>query len=207
MKIIILHGLYMHALVMSPLSKQLMASGYATETLSYNTVRINDNKVFRQIDQAIDSKGPNVLLGHSLGGLLIQHYLTSRQPDTEQISHVVTLGSPLKGASIVGRIQKMGLGKMLGNSILYGLELHQASWVFPQKLGSIAGTLPLGFRPVLMGNRPLSDGTVTVEETHIEGMTDHIELHYSHMSLLYNRLVARQIRHFIEHDCFMKKVR
>ncbi len=111
MKIIILHGLYMHGFVMHPLGQRLNKLGYTTEVLSYNTVAIQDEKVFRTIDQALDPDQPNVLVGHSLGGLMIKHYLASRRPSVTQISHVVTIGSPLKGASIVGKIQQMGLGQ------------------------------------------------------------------------------------------------
>ncbi|MEK6212730.1 MAG: triacylglycerol lipase, partial [Vibrio fluvialis] len=40
MKIIILHGLYMHGFVMQPLGQRLSKLGYDTEVLSYNTVAI-----------------------------------------------------------------------------------------------------------------------------------------------------------------------
>lgn len=202
MKIIILHGLYMHGVVMQPLSQRLTKLGYRTEVLSYNSVAIDEGKVFRAIDAALDRRQPNILVGHSLGGLMIKHYLASRQPSAQQISHVLAIGSPLQGASIVGKIQQLGLGALLGNSASYGLQAHEDKWRFPQKLGSIAGTVPIGMRRLLMGNEPLSDGTVTVEETKIDGMTDHIETRTTHTSMIYNDYIARQIDHFIRSDTF-----
>ncbi|MCG6366901.1 esterase/lipase family protein [Vibrio fluvialis] len=202
MKIIILHGLYMHGFVMQPLGQRLSKLGYYTEVLSYNTVAIKDEKVFRAIDEALASDQPNVLVGHSLGGLMIKHYLASRRPSAAQISHVVTIGSPLKGASIVGKIQQMGFGAILGNSTQFGLETHEDEWQFEQKLGSIAGTVAFGMRRVLMGNQLMSDGTVTVDETKIAGMTDHLETRTTHTSMIYSTYVARQIDHFIRHDQF-----
>ncbi|EJG1990451.1 TPA: triacylglycerol lipase [Vibrio parahaemolyticus] len=205
MKIIILHGLYMHGLVMQPLSQKLRKLGYETQVLSYNTVAIDESSLFDSIDHSLNPLTANVLVGHSLGGLMIKRYLANRKPTTSLISHVVAIGSPLKGASIVGRIQDLGLGAILGNSPHHGLKKHDDAWAFPQKLGSIAGTVPIGARPLLIRNdNTMSDGTVTVEETRLDGMQDHIEVKQTHTSLIYNTFVPQQIDHFIRTDYFRR---
>ncbi|ARC21089.1 triacylglycerol lipase [Vibrio parahaemolyticus] len=205
MKIIILHGLYMHGLVMQPLSQKLRKLGYETQVLSYNTVAIDESSLFDSIDHSLNPLTANVLVGHSLGGLMIKRYLANRKPTTSLISHVVAIGSPLKGASIVGRIQDLGLGAILGNSPHHGLNKHHDAWAFPQKLGSIAGTVPIGARPLLIRNdNTMSDGTVTVEETRLDGMQDHIEVKQTHTSLIYNTFVPQQIDHFIRTDYFCR---
>lgn len=85
---------------------------------------------------------------------------------------------------------------MLGNSPKHGLNMHEDVWDFPQKLGSIAGTIPLGARPfLLMDTQTMSDGTVTVEETKISGMTDHVLTKNSHTSMIYSAIF--QIRSII----------
>ncbi|HHF2936191.1 TPA: triacylglycerol lipase [Vibrio diabolicus] len=205
MKIIILHGLYMHGLVMQPLSQKLRKLGYETQVISYNTVAIDESSLFDSIDHSLNPLTANVLVGHSLGGLMIKRYLANRKPTTSLISHVVAIGSPLKGASIVGRIQDLGLGAILGNSPHHGLNRHNDAWAFPQKLGSIAGTMPIGARPLLIRNdNTMSDGTVTVEETRLDGMQDHIEVKQTHTSLIYNTFVPQQIDHFIRTDYFRR---
>ncbi|WP_282176296.1 esterase/lipase family protein [Vibrio nereis] len=204
MKIIILHGLYMHGMVMQPLSQKLKNLGYETQVITYNSVAINPHRLFSSIDHALSDHGRNILVGHSLGGLIIKQYLDSRKHSEECISHVVTLGSPMRGASIVTRIQDLGMGTILGNSPHFGLQEHSSRWDYPQKLGSIAGTVPIGARALfLMDKRKPSDGTVTVEETTIEGMTDHISTPSSHTSLIYSSFVPKQIDHFIHHDTFL----
>ncbi|MEZ8102658.1 esterase/lipase family protein [Vibrio bivalvicida] len=205
MKIIILHGLYMHGMVMQPLSHKLREFGYRTKILSYNSVAIDEQQVFSAIDSALSDAMPNILVGHSLGGLIIKHYLQSRQPSENVVSHVVTIGSPMQGASIVTRIQELGMSAILGNSPSFGLAQHEGDWSFPQKLGCIAGTLPLGARALLlMDSKMVSDGTVTVEETKIEGMTDHTEIKSSHTSLIYSSIVPGQVHHFVQNSCFKK---
>lgn len=94
---------------------------------------------------------------------------------------------------------------MLGNAHLYGLQLHQDSWELPQRLGCIAGTLRFGFRPILLGGSGMCDGTVTVAETQISGMTDHLLLHQSHTGLVYSHQTAQQIDYFIRHNQFQHK--
>ncbi len=203
MKITILHGLFMHGLVMQPLSYRLKSLGYETQIVSYNSIIIDEEKLFQSIDSSLDHTQNNMLIGHSLGGVAIKNYLTSRSPSHSLISHVVALGSPLNGASIVCRIQALGLGSILGNSPQFGLKKHDDEWHFPQKLGSIAGTIPIGMRPLLlMDNGTLSDGTVTVEETKIKGMTDHLTTRASHTSLIYNRYLPTQIDHFVRQNHF-----
>ncbi len=203
MNIIILHGLYMNGLVMQPLGYKLRSLGHQTKVLTYNTVAINDQRIFSQIDNALSETEPNILVGHSLGGVVIKRYLQSRQPSSQSISHVVLIASPIKGASIVTRLQELKIDVILGNAPTFGLNQHEDEWSFEQKLGCIAGTLPLGVRPfLLMDNSPLSDGTVTVEETKIEGMTDHITVKSSHTSLIYSSQVPKLIEHFIYHNQF-----
>ena len=203
MTIVILHGLYMHGVVMLPLSQRLEKLGYKTKVISYNTFSINQEEVFRAIDEALDEKD-NVLLGHSLGGLMIKRYLASRKPTVEKISHVLALASPIKGASIAERIKGLGLGIMLGNAAEHGLMLHEDQWEFPQLLGSISGTIPAGFRPILIGSEYSSDGTVTVNETKIEGMADHVETSTTHSSILFSSKAIDQIDHFIKYDHFVQ---
>ncbi|WP_047043107.1 cobinamide adenolsyltransferase [Vibrio mexicanus] len=204
MKIIILHGLYMHGMMMQPLSYLLQQKGYDTEVISYNTVEIDLENLFDKIDLAIDFEDTNVLVGHSLGGLMLKQYLKQRPVPVETAPHVVTLGSPLQGASIAMKIQELGFGAMLGNSPEHGLNSHADKWEAPQKLGSLAGTTPLGFHSLIVGTDEASDGTVTVDETKIEGMTDHIEVHATHTTMLHSDYVAMQIDHFIEHDRFYR---
>lgn len=203
MKIIILHGLYMHGLVMKPLADELRTLGYRTKIISYNSVAINERRVFAAIDAALDRTKTNILLGHSLGGIVIKRYLASRQPSPTLVSHVVTLGSPLKGASITDKVTSLGLKKILGNSPEFGLNKHHDQWEYAQKLGSIAGTTAIGMRSLLVwDDKAESDGTVTVDETKIDGMTDHIEVSSSHTSMIYSSLVPKQIDHFIKKNEF-----
>lgn len=205
MNIVLLHGLYMNALVMQPLKLKLEKLGYSAHVLNFSTVTIDTDLLFKSIDDALSSDQPNALIGHSLGGLIIQKYLAARQPSPQVISHVVTIGSPMQGAAIVRAIDEMGMSGILGDAKEFGLEPHDNQWQFPQKLGCIAGNMAWGVMPLLLGFDISSDGTVTVAETQIPGMTDHIETNNTHLTLLYSGEVAEQIDHFLSNDKFSIK--
>ncbi|MDR9826908.1 triacylglycerol lipase [Vibrio sp. FNV 38] len=202
MNIVILHGLYMHSIVMQPLASSLEKLEFTTKLITYNTLSIDAERVFSLIDQALDLQQRNILVGHSLGGLIIQRYLENRNIDTQTVSHVVTIGSPLQGASIVSVIEELGLGILLGNATEHGLAAQDNKWVVPQCLGSIAGNFDFGARRLLVGELEESDGTVTVEETQIEGMADHIVTKLSHTALIYSAFVPKQIEHFVKNSKF-----
>ncbi|WPC76811.1 alpha/beta fold hydrolase [Vibrio porteresiae] len=202
MNIVLLHGLYMNALVMQPLKYRLEKMGYSTHVLNFSTVTIDTEHLFNSIDAALSSDQPNALVGHSLGGLIIQKYLAARHPSAEIISHVVTIGSPMQGAAIVRAIDEMGMSGILGDAKEFGLEPHDNHWHFPQKLGCIAGNMAWGVMPLLLGFDISSDGTVSVAETQIPGMTDHIETSNTHLTLLYSDEVAEQIHFFLANDKF-----
>lgn len=205
MNIVLLHGLYMNALVMQPLKLKLEKLGYSTHVLNFSTVTIDTDLLFKSIDDALSPDQPNALIGHSLGGLIIQKYLAARQPTLDTVSHVVTLGSPMQGAAIVCAIDELGMSGILGDAKEFGLEPHDNQWHFPQKLGCIAGNMAWGVMPLIFGFDISSDGTVSVAETQIPGMSDHIETNNTHLTLLYSDEVANQIDHFLSNDKFAIK--
>ncbi|WP_371373843.1 alpha/beta fold hydrolase [Thalassotalea aquiviva] len=201
MKIVLLHGLFMNSLVMVPMARRLSQLGWQVQTISYNTVRPNKDSVFAKLDKAI-GQGPTILVGHSLGGLVITHYLASRQFSTDTIPMVITLGTPHQGAKIVKDMAKFKLDPILGTSTQFGLipQEFAKTWNYPQQLISIAGNVKIGARPImdkfLREDIEESDGTVGVEETEIDGMSKHLVIKQSHMSMLFAKEVPKMIDEF-----------
>ncbi|MDK9793333.1 alpha/beta fold hydrolase [Vibrio sp. D431a] len=202
-KIIILHGLYMHGVVMQPLAMRLQKLGFETEIISYNSLCIDLDLIYAKIDQSLSNDKVNVLVGHSLGGVLSVMYAELRNLPESKLSHIVTLGSPLAGASIAERIVELGIGSILGSSYDVGLKVSPRRWNSKTRLGSISGSLPLGLRGVLIRDREASDGTITIDETIIDGLHDHIVLNSSHTSLVYAKTTATQIYNFISENRFI----
>ena len=61
----------------------------------------------------------------------------------------------------------------------------------------VAGRVPHGFGALLARFDGEHDGTVSVEETHAPGLTDHTVVDASHSGLLLSREAAGHVLHFL----------
>lgn len=201
MKLIILHGLFMNKVIMAPLAKRLEKLGWDVENISYPSTRADKQQLFDTIDQHV-KQGPAILLGHSLGGLVITEYLFTQQVSVERVPLVITMGTPHQGAEITKDMEKLNLDALLGSSIQFGLlpKNFTKSWPLPQQLVSIAGNVKLGARPLLdrvwRNGVEDSDGTVSINETQMPGMSEHIIVKQTHASMVYSKEVVEIIDRF-----------
>ena len=75
-------------------------------------------------------------------------------------------------------------------------------WQGPTEVGVIAGDHALGFGR-LIGHLPEpNDGTVAVEETRLDGATDHVVLPVSHTGLLVSEAVVGATVNFLSSGRF-----
>ena len=95
--VILLHGLWMPALVMSVLAMRLRRCGYRVRLFAYHSLsKTLEHNALKLADFVREQGDARVhLVGHSLGGLVI---LQALQAHPELVSgHVVLLGSPVQG--------------------------------------------------------------------------------------------------------------
>lgn len=196
MKIVTLHGLYMHGVFLIPLSERLEKQGHEVLNLSYNTLDPDFEQIARRINAFIDHQ-PTILIGHSMGGLIIRRYLEqSAQLDdnpADAVHAVITLGTPHQGATLAKVFDDLGWGGWLfqrSQSIL--LPDQVIPWQGLPPLHSIAGNCPWGPASLLIKNQ-VCDGTVLVEETKIEGMSSHDVFPLTHIALLFSRRVSDKV--------------
>ena len=201
--VVLVHGLWMNGLDMSILSHRLEHAGYDTRRFSYRSVRAMPLQNAMDLNSFTgDIKAPVVhFLCHSLGGLVIRH-LFHEYPD-QRPGRIVTLGTPHQPSSTARSLVRYPPFRLLlGKSVVSGLLGKVPDWNGNRELGSIAGDMRLGmgmFTPNVV--RP-NDGTVTVPETMLDGMKDHVVIHASHFGLLISRRAADQSVHFLENGRF-----
>ena len=70
-------------------------------------------------------------------------------------------------------------------------------------LGVIAGTVRFGLGLLVPGIPEPNDGTVTVSETMLAGMTDHVTVSTSHTGMLFSKAAADQTIHFLKYRHFL----
>ncbi|MEL7306684.1 MULTISPECIES: PGAP1-like alpha/beta domain-containing protein [Pseudoalteromonas] len=189
-QVVVLHGLYMSGFVMRPLCSRLEKSGLKILNLTYNTLSPDRAAIFDKIDRFIGGK-PTALVCHSMGGLVARAYLEANSLQSRHVEKVITLGTPHKGSHIAKQMQQKGFDMLLKNSVEFLLP-ENGDWPFNAKLYSIAGDLPIGLMP-LIAKGSVSDGTVLIDETKLNGMAEHKVFHLSHTSMIYSRQVMDYI--------------
>ncbi len=200
----ILHGLYLHGVVMLPLAQYLRQQGFQPILFSYasrlNTPATSADRLVEQVLQQSHNRVHYV--AHSLGGLVLRHAMaayTHKLPPGRS----VTLGTPHQGSTVAGHVQRQGYGDLLlGASRHQGLLGDVPPWPPERELGSVAGNSGYGIGSVLAPLTAPHDGTVTVAETYCPGQNDHICIDCSHAGMLFNLKVGQQVLAFLRRGRF-----
>jgi pimeloyl-ACP methyl ester carboxylesterase len=199
--VVLIHGLWVPALVMTPLAARLQAAGLRTHLFGYAGRERPLDAHAERLARIARGIGPAHFVGHSLGGLVILEALL-RHPATAA-GNVVLLGTPARGNLAARRLARLGWGRwFLGASAALWREGRAARWTRPEALGVIAGTLPLGLGRLCGALPGPNDGVVRLEETEIEGMRERVVLHVGHSAMLVSARVAAQVGSFLAHARF-----
>lgn len=204
--IILVHGLWMTGMELVLLKHRLQAEyGYHCVVYSYSSVSGQMADHVRELRELAQQQSCERLhfIGHSLGGLILYNLLENG-PDLIS-GRAVFLGSPLRGSSVARVMAGNALGRMMvGEAAINELTASQPRhWSGRRALGLIAGSDSLGLGRLLASElADHSDGTVSIEETRLEGATDHLVLPVSHTSMLFNAEVCRQAAYFLRQGQF-----
>lgn len=211
---ILVHGLHLNSLYMYLLSKRLRQAGFPTYAHNYRSVsqciEMHSESLRHWIDDHHHDQ-PFHLVGHSLGGLVIRHFLATYPQYHRQVRHCVTLGTPHLGSTSARYAQKL-LPAIINQAYPNALDGRCVQFPDDICLGIIAGSRPIGLGyPVLLwhskmqnlrNNDSIHDGTVYLSETKLNCAKDHIVLPVSHTGLLYDHDTANQVIYFLEHGRF-----
>lgn len=196
--VVLVHGLWVPALVMSPLGMMLGRAGFRCHRFGYPGRRQSLAAHAERLAAFARRHAPEGAhyVGHSFGGLVVMTALS--EDPTLAAGRVVLLGTPARGCAAGRRFAGSGLGRWcLGASTAMWRE-HLAIWARPEPLGVIAGTVPLGLGRVLGRLPGANDGVVRMEETKVEGMTAHLSLPVGHSAMVVSPRVARAVSGFLE---------
>jgi pimeloyl-ACP methyl ester carboxylesterase len=199
--VILVHGLWVPAAVMTPLAARLGAVGFRCHLFSYfgraRTLQAHAARLAR-FARGI---GPAHYVGHSLGGLVLLE--TLQQHRELRAGHVVLLATPARGNFAGRRLGRHAWGRwFLGATRALWSEERAVRWARPEPLGVIAGTLPMGLGRLLGALPGANDGVVRLEETEVEGMRERIVLRVGHSAMLLSARVAAQVAAFLQHARF-----
>jgi hypothetical protein len=113
------------------------------------------------------------------------------------------MGTPANGSQLARGFGRRGIGRrLLGPVLPEALDEEARRWDLDRPLGLIAGCSPFGIGRLVVEFDGPNDGTVSIEETRLQGAAAHLTLPVTHMGMLLSARVAREIWSFCEHGHF-----
>ncbi len=212
--VVLLHGFGRSSSSLKKINNKLEEHGYRTVNINYpsrnyHIFQLAEQFVLPRIEKEIETCSKVHFVGYSMGGIITRYILANHRP--KNLGRVILLASPNQGTEVVN-----SLGKYLWFQTIFGPGVLDVSVNSPF-LKSLPSTVDYE-TGVISGNfsvNPISslflipgddDGTVSVENTKINGMKDHITIRSSHFMLLYNDEVAEEIEYFIRNGSFRHKI-
>ncbi len=212
--VVLLHGLGRGPASMWPLARSLEREGYRVVNVPHPSQRADiatlaEGSLGPIFGGGHESSGRVHLVTHSLGGILVRHYLRDHgAPAT--LGRVVMLAPPNAGSEIVDTLAGWRAYAWLNGPA--GLDLGTAPHHAPAALGPLPPGVEAG---IIAGDRswnPLfsalipgpDDGKVAVARTHVAGETDHVTLPYSHTWLMNRGETRRQVAAFLREGRFTR---
>lgn len=201
--VLLVHGLWMGGWAMTWLAHKLHAAGFRTRSVSYDSFTGAPERHVDDLAQAArECSGRVHYIGHSMGGVVVLRHLLE-SPRSETPERAVLLGAPVRGSQAARAFERQPWG-----SLLLGKSIEMWRSAFPEvirdglEVGAIAGTKAIGLGPLFVDLPEPSDGVVTVDETLIPGLCDHLVLPVSHTGMLVSDAVARQSIAFLRQGRF-----
>ena len=208
--VVLLHGISRTSRSFRKMEAAIEGCGFAALNLGYASRRKALEQLAEDIHPAIEGfaagiEGSIHFVGHSMGGLLARAYLARYRP--RRLGRVVMLGTPNSGSEIADRLKNV-----LPYRAWFGPAGQQLITTRDAALDAILPPIdyPVG---IIAGDRsiyPISsvflprphDGRVSVENTRLDGMIDHVVIGVSHPSLVRSRLAIEQTIAFLRHGRF-----
>lgn len=200
MLVLFVHGMGRTPLSGWPLLRRLRQAGLRTTTFGYTTAFENFNSITLRLISKVSKvagDGSYILVGHSLGGVLIRAALNELPKDVERPRHVFLLGSPIQTSRLAVRLK---------NNLVYRAFTGDcgqllASRARMKEIGSLSETTTsiAGVRGIangrgLFGDEP-NDGVVSITEVSAPWLSNQKQVPIVHTLLPASGRVAEAILH------------
>jgi triacylglycerol lipase len=206
--VVLLHGIANIPLSMKYLENRLEEAGYQVHNLGYPSTDVPIEEAAVKIREkvvALNGAKPIHFVGHSMGNLLIRVVLEKELPG---LGRVVMIAPPNQGSFMAQRLEDLDIFRWIFGPA--GQQLTADNRAFFENLpvpdcefGIIAGGRGTedGFNPLLEGD---DDGTVSVEETKLQGSADFTLVNNTHTLILFDPETVEQTIHFLKFGEFQK---
>ena len=205
-----MHAFFVHGMGRSPVSGlpmlwRLRRSGMSASTFGYMVSLEKFERIKQRLLTAIvktAAQGDYVVIGHSLGGVLLRAALNELPVAVPQPRRVFLLGSPVRASRLAQKLCRNPIYRLLTGEC--GQLLASASLM--AELGPVRAPMSgiVGVRGVNHARGPFrgepNDGVVSVSEVSAEWITDVVSLPIVHTLLPASKAVAEVILARISQD-------
>ena len=195
-----MHALFVHGMGRTPLSgwhmlARLRTAGIHTHTLGYVAAFQRFDSIQQRLVAritALSRVGDYVLIGHSLGGVLILAAVAALPPGTKPPRQIFLLGTPIQPSHYAMTLRRNWLFRLLAGDCgqLLASSSRMAA-IGATRIPTISVVGVAGWRgwPSPFGGE-LNDGIVSIAETHADWITEEIRLPMWHTYLPSKKQIA-----------------
>jgi len=204
--VVLVHGLWVHGVVMTVLARRIARHGFRVANYSYPTVRLSLSENSARLERFCTLLGGTLhFVGHSLGAILVARLLADLARLT--VGRAVLLAPPFNDTYAGRRLAGFAAGRAaMGRGVSEWLSSERKINLEHYDIGVIAGRASIGLGRVVAPGLPApNDGTISVAETRVPGMRDHIELPVSHSGMVFSRIVAHEVCAFLRDGRFSRR--
>lgn len=197
LRVLFVHGMGRSSASGWLLLRQLRRAGFETASFGYSVTRESFTQVTARLSAklaALLAEGELVLVGHSLGGLLLRTALASVPEQLLRVRHLFLLGSPVQSSRLAMRLSGNPLFRLATRDFgrLLGSPERMALVGAPRvPTTGIAGVRGLGSHGPF-GKEP-NDGVVSVSEVSATWLKDQVLVPVVHTLLPSSRRVGAVI--------------
>jgi hypothetical protein len=197
MQALLVHGMGRTTLSMLRLGRKLRRAGHTVNVLGYVAAVESFTRIVLRVQERFAStaaRGPYVVVGHSLGGLLARAALGGQPSSFTWPAHLIMLGTPNRSPRQARRYGKLLAYRWINGEC--GQLLTQADFFAQLPRLSIPYTIVAGTRGgpgrSAFGDEP-NDGVVAVSETLVAPHDTPITVPARHTFMMNDRLVLAAI--------------
>lgn len=210
--VVLLHGLIRSSVAMERIADRLEKEGYAVHNLDYpgreSTIDEIVDEIHTKLETCCHSHAEKLhFVTHSMGGIVVRAYVDRYHP--ENLGRVVMLGPPNKGTELADKLKDNKLVGMVFGPVIQ--ELGTGVESTPNRLGKAdfeVGVITgdISWNPLASWMIPgPDDGTVSVKNAQLEGMTDFLVVPSTHTFIMLNSDVIEEVVYFLRNGQFSTK--
>ncbi len=198
-----MHVLFVHGMGRSPLSgwpmlKQLKKAGLHTSTFGYWVSSESFDQITTRLVAKIEQISRHddiVLIGHSLGGVLLRAAINALPPGHKPPQRLFLLGSPMQSSRLARRLSRVRVFQLVtrdcGQLLASDIRMAAVPSVKVPTMGFAGISGPRGRSSPFA--HELNDGVVSLSEVSANWMQDQVQVSILHTLMPSSRHIANMI--------------